>query len=209
MRITIFIIHFLQLRGYYRRAYPFTPPEFPNGIPLKKEDYILAKIFILICLSIVCIWILTVLYRRYFIRARVKLKMQKALKHEDYWNYDNILNQAKDIFLQTLTSADSKVKSSYSQLVKGLFNKNQSQIKLNEKDIRFNDSYIISFTDKNGFHNDKVSVFIDYDVIPEQSRYKIILQVKRIGKKEILIEKIVRNPTLFMLANARTFIEKR
>lgn len=153
-------------------------------------------------------WGITVLIRYYFREKMIRRKMQWSFSKDKLWNYDSIIDAAKEnytkaqLLLGTNPSAFLKRLSPYSRARLRLFSKGVHS----EKDIEFGPVYIVCFDDKRNDSNDSVAVYLEI-VVKKQVKFREILLMHR-EFNEWKITEYVKDPTIFMISHARSIVEK-
>lgn len=176
---------------------------------LSEEDRNVLGIIILSSFAILLIWGIIVLIRYSFIKRLIKKKMSWSYTRDAFWNYEKIIEGSEKAYIK----AQLFLNSTKYETLPFLTPHAKARLRLikkritSEHDLFFTNSYIVSFIDKVGHEFDEVNVYLEIKNKISNRTYKELLVLKR-EEKELIIKDIIRNPTIYMIAHARSIVKK-
>lgn len=181
-----------------------------HSTKLTEEDRKILSVIIVCFFIFWLIWGAFILVRYYLIRQLVQKKMKWSCDRDAFWNYDKIIDCAEKSYIKAQLFLNSTKYESLPFLnphAKARLRLIKKRIK-SEKDLIFPNSFIVSFIDKIGHEFDEVNVYLEIKNKNTRQIYKEMLVLKR-EEEDLIIKDIIRNPTIYMIAHARSIVKKQ
>jgi hypothetical protein len=164
------------------------------------EGKIFLFILLFIALSLV-VWGIIILIRYNNIKTRLKKKMMWSASNDSFWEYGKVIKMSQEAYLKAQIGASENtphIRAKLRQLKRRVININ---------DIKFLDCYVVSFHDKAVDFEDKINVLFEIKNENHYVRYKEIATFRR-DNYSLILNGIIKNPTMYMIAHAISIIEK-
>lgn len=201
--MTFILHHIINFNGiliWYTRG---------GGGKLSEEQRRILNVIIISFFVFWLIWGAFILIRYYLIRQLIQKKMRWSHDRDAFWNYNKIIESAEQAYVKAqlfLNATKYEALPFLNPHAKARLRLIKKRIK-SEHDLLFPNSFIVSFIDKIGHEFDEVSVYLEIKNKNTNQIYRELLVLKR-EEEDLIIKNIIRNPTIYMIAHARSIVKK-